>query len=57
MKTYKVNYKEIVEYEFYVDAESEGQVAEELNKMISDGKINFDDGFIVHSDIEFIREV
>ena len=57
MKTYKVYYKEIVEYKFYVDAESEDKVEEELNKMISNGNINFDDGFVVHSDIEYIREV
>lgn len=57
MKTYKVCYKEIIEYEFYVDAESEHKVVEEFNKMINDGKINFDDGFVVHGDIEFIQEV
>ena len=57
MKTYKVYYKEIIEYMFYVDAESEDQVADELNKMIADGKINFDNGFVEHSDIEFIQEV
>lgn len=57
MKTYKVYYKEIVEHQFYVDAESEDKVVEEFNKMVSDGKINFDNGFVEHSDIEFIHEV
>ena len=57
MKTYKVDYKEIIEYKFYIDAESEDKVEEELHKMIANGSINFDDGFIVHSDIEYIREV
>lgn len=57
MKTYKVDYKEIIEYKFYIDAESEDKVEEELNKMIANGDINFNDGFVVHSDIECIREV
>lgn len=56
MKTYKVYYKEIVEHRFYVDAESEDKVIEEFNKMVSAGKIDFDNGFVVHSDIDYIRE-
>ena len=57
MKTYQVYYKEIIEYKFYVDAESEDKVEEELNKMIANGNINFDDGFVVHGDIEYIKEM
>ncbi len=57
MKTYKIDYKEILSYEFYVDAESKEQAVDKFNKMVSNGKVDFNDGYIVHSDIEYIQEV
>jgi len=57
MKTYKIDYKEILSYEFYVDAESQEQAINKFNEMVSNGKVDFNDGYIVHSDIEYIQEV
>lgn len=57
MKTYKIDYKEILSYEFYVDAESQEQAIDKFNEMVSNGKVDFNDGYIVHSDIEYIQEV
>lgn len=56
MKTYKINYKEIIYYEFYVDAESEEQAEKKFRNMVHNGEVSFDDGWVEHSDIESIKE-
>ena len=56
MKTYKVKYKEILKYEFYVDAESKEQAEVKFRSMVHNGEVSFDDGWVEHSDIEYIKE-
>lgn len=56
MKTYRIEYKEILRYEFYVDAKSKEQAENKFRKMVGDGEINFDDGWVEYSDIESIKE-
>ena len=56
MKTYRVFYKEVIEHMFYVDAESEHDVVDEFNKLVDNGEIDFSNGEIVHSDIEYIEK-
>ena len=56
MKTYKINYKEILKYEFYVDAESTEQARAKFRSMVHTGEIDFNDSWVEHSDIESIEE-
>ena len=56
MKTYKIEYKEILKYEFYVDAESKEQAEAKFRSMTHNGEIDFNDGWVEHSDIESIKE-
>ena len=56
MKTYKIEYKEILKYEFYVDAESKEWAEAKFRSMVHNGEVSFDDGWIEHSDIESIEE-
>lgn len=57
MKTYKVEYREVVLYEFYVDAETEDEAAEKLFDMMCESELDFSDGFISESEITNIEEV
>lgn len=57
MKTYKVEYREVVLYEFYVDAETEDEAAEKLFDMMCESELDFNDGFISESEITNIEEV
>lgn len=56
MKTYKIEYKEILKYEFYVDAESKEQAEAKFRSMAHNGEIDFNDSWVEHSDIESIKE-
>ena len=56
MKTYKIEYKEILKYEFYVDAESKEQAEAKFRNMTHNGEIDFNDSWVEHSDIESINE-
>lgn len=57
MKTYKVEYREVVLYEFYVDAETKDEAAEKLFDMMCESELDFSDGFISESEITNIEEV
>jgi hypothetical protein len=57
MKTYKVEYREVVLYEFYVDAETKDEAAEKLFNMMCESELDFSDGFISESEITNIEEV
>jgi hypothetical protein len=57
MKTYRVFYEEVIEHVFYVDAESKDDIIDEFNKLVEDGKIDFSNGEVTHSDIEYVEEV
>ena len=57
MKTYKMEYREVVLYEFYVDAETEDEAAEKLFDMMCESELDFSDGFISESEITNIEEV
>ena len=56
MKTFKVEYREVVLYEFYVDAETEDEAAEKLFDMMCESELDFSDGFISESEITNIKE-
>lgn len=57
MKTYRVFYKEVLSHVFYVDAESENEVVDRFNELVDKGRIDFSDGEVVDSDIDFFEEV
>ena len=57
MKTYRVFYKEVLGHVFYVKAESEDEVIDRFNELVDNGKIDFSDGEVVDSDIDYIEEV
>ena len=57
MKTFKVEYREVVLHEFYVDASSEDEVTEKFFEMVNDGEFDFSDGFVSEGDITEIKEV
>lgn len=57
MKTYKMEYREVVLYEFYVDAETKDEAAEKLFDMMCESELDFSDGFISESEITNIEEV
>lgn len=57
MKTFKVEYREVVLHEFYVDANSEDEAAEKLFEMMSESELDFSDGFVSESEITNIKEV
>lgn len=57
MKTFKVEYEEVISYTFYVNAESEDDVTEAFNREVDNHNIDFNNGEIVHSNIVHIKEV
>ncbi len=56
MKTFKVEYQEVIVHEFYVEAETEDEVAEKFCEMASEGEFDFGDGEVVSGDIINIEE-
>ncbi len=57
MKTFKVEYQEVIVHEFYVEAETEDEVSEKFCEMASEGKFDFLDGEVVSGEIMNIEEV
>lgn len=57
MKTFKVEYREVVLYGFYVDAETEDEAAEKFFDMMCESELDFSDGFVSESEITNIKEV
>jgi len=57
MKTFKVEYREVILHEFYVEAETEDEVTEKFCEMASNGELNFSDGLVSEGDITEIKEV
>lgn len=57
MKTFKVEYREVVLYGFYVDAETEDEAVEKFFDMMCESELDFSDGFVSESEITNIEEV
>ena len=57
MKTFKVEYREVMLHEFYVEANSADEVTENFFEMVNDGKVDFSYGVISEGDITNIEEV
>lgn len=57
MKTFKIEYQEVIVHEFYVEAETEAEVAEKFCEMASEGQFDFLDGEVVSGEITNIEEV
>lgn len=57
MKTFKVKYKEVVEYEFYVDVETEEEVEEKFFELVEEGNFDFSDGYVSEGYVTEIKEV
>ena len=57
MNTYKIIYTESLYHEFYVDAESEDDAREKFELQSENGELDFSDGEVYDSGIEFIEEV
>ena len=56
MKTFKIEYREVVLHTFYVDAETEDDAVEKFGEMASNGELDFSDGWVAESDITDIKE-
>lgn len=57
MKTFKVEYQEVILHTFYVEAEKEEDVEEKFCEMANNGEFDFSDGEVVSCDIMNIEEV
>lgn len=57
MKTFKVEYREVIMHEFYVDANSEDEVTEKFFEMANESELDFSNGVISEGDIVEIKEV
>lgn len=57
MKTFKIQYKEVVVHEFLVDAESESDAERTFNLAAIQGEVDFSCGEIYESYIADISEV
>ena len=56
MKTYKIEFKEITMYEFYVEAESEKEAVNEFCEKVHKNEIDFSDGWVEYSYIDSVKE-
>lgn len=56
MKTFKVNYKEVILHEFYVDAETNEDAIDKFCEMASNGELDFSNGWVAEGDIVNITE-
>ena len=57
MKTYKVKYREVLEHEFYVEAESEEEIQENFFELASENNLDFSYGVVTSGYITEIKEV
>lgn len=57
MKTFKVEYQEVIVHEFYVDAETEDEVAEKFCEMANECELDFSNGEVESGEIINIKEV
>lgn len=51
MNTYLLCYKETVQHNFYIDANSVEEAEEEFNQLANKGKIDFCGGTVVDTDL------
>jgi hypothetical protein len=56
MKTFKVEYKEVILHTFYVEAETEEDVEEKFCEMAGNGEFDFSDGWVTNGEIVNIEE-
>lgn len=56
MKEYRIIFVETVEHEFYIEANSEDEAAEEFYRMADRGELDFSDGYVRYSEVESIEE-
>lgn len=57
MKTFKVTYKEVIVYEFYVDAETESEVDDRFVEMANERELDWSHGEVDSSEIIDIKEI
>lgn len=57
MKTFKVEYREVILHEFYVEANSENEVTEKFFEMANECGLDFSNGVVSEGDITEIKEV
>ena len=56
-KTYKIIFEETITHEFYVEAESLHDAEDEFTHLVCEGRIDFSDGEVTSSFIDYITEV
>ena len=57
MKTFKIEYQEVILHTFYVEAETEEDVEEKFCEMAGNGEFDFSDGWLAEGEIMNIEEV
>jgi hypothetical protein len=57
MSTFKVKYREVIEYELYLEAEDEEKIQENFFELANKENFDFSNGDVVSGYVTYIEEV